>query len=186
MTITRRACIAAVGIVGFRLTASARDDGAKAARAFLISWLVDQNVEVSLKQLSNQSMICTPAMDWAETTMRPRAEAKATLKAGMQVVNRKLGKRRRLADAISPLPVELRIRMGIRGDTQPSEFTLIDGSSSHVKIAMCGGEIDPSKARTIVAAFLFNVAEDEKEGMYFVFQREGKGWAVVSFDRLKQ
>jgi hypothetical protein len=186
MIVTRRLCIAVVGIMGVQLVATTRDDGAKAVRAFLTTWLINQDLEAGLKQVSKRRLICTPALDSAETTMRPRAEAKATLKTVMEIVNRKLGRRKNLADAISPLPVELRSRMGISDDSQPVEFTLIDGSSSHVKSAMCGGQIIATKGTTVVAAFMFKVSEDETEGMYFAFQREGAKWALVSFDRLKQ
>lgn len=186
MTITRRFCLATVGVLGFRLTASTLDDGAKAARAFLTTWLVDQNVDASLKQVSNRRLICTPALDSAETTMRPRVEAQAALKMVMDAVNRKLGQRNRLADAIAPLPVYLRRRMGIGEASQPGEFSIVDGKSTYVKGMMCDGGILPAKAPTIVAAFMFKVAENESDGMYFVFQREGVRWVVVSFDRLKQ
>jgi hypothetical protein len=177
---------AALCFTSSSVQASSLEEGTKAARTFLTRWLIDQNVDAALQQVSKRRLICTPDSDSAETRMRPRVEAIAVLKVGMEIVNRKLGKRARLDDSISPLPEELRNRMGVQNRSQPPEFTVIEGSSSYARGTMCGADLSASRLPTIIASFLFRVSDDEKEGMYFVFQREASRWAIVSFDRLKQ
>lgn len=168
------------------LTAAANDDGTRAARAFLTAWLVDQHLDVALRYVSKRQLLCAPSTDSTNTTLRPRSQAQATLRTAMQLVNRKLGKRRDLSGAIGPLPVYLRKRMGLAETSLASQFTVIEGSSAYVKGVMCDGGILPTSAPTIVVAFMFKVPENEADGMYFVFQREGTRWAVVSFDRIRQ
>ena len=180
------ACVAVVCIMTLDANAAEREDGAKAVRNFLTTWLIDQDVELALKHVSKRRLICTPAVDSAETQLKPRADALATLKTGMEVVNRKLGRRARLTDAISQLPEHLRRRMGVLDQPQPGEFTVIDGSSVHARGAFCGADLRATKVSTVMASFVFKVPDDEADGMYFVFQREGRKWFIVSFDRLKQ
>ena len=170
--------------ISLHVSAASLGDGSKVARDFLTTWLIDQNVEGALKQLSRRRSICAPDMDSAEVKMRSRAEAVATLKVGMEIVNRKLGKRKRLVDAITPLPKERRSLIGAL-EMSSQEFTVIDGTSIDAKRALCD-DIGSSKTPTIMALFLFKVPEDEMDGMYFVFEREGNKWAIIAFDRLKQ
>lgn len=170
--------------MSIQIGADSLEDGSEAARRFLKMWLVDQNIEGALAQVSKRRLICTPTMDSAEVNLRSHDEAVKTLKSVMEIVNWTLGKKERLADAIKPFRKEIGRRMNPLDQT--AEFTVIDGSSSYARGAMCGENLASFTEPVVIVAFLFKVAEEEMEGMYFVFQNEGNKWALISFDRLKQ
>lgn len=157
-------------------------------RQFLRVWLVQGDHERAASFLTSQPKVCTPSPESGETKLLPNSESKAILIKGMQIAKERLGHRSVLSEAIQPIPVGYFESFERLNTGKPVPFTVIKVPAEKLQDVACGSvkNLHLKAQPAILAAFLFRVAPEETEGMSFVFQREGRYWKIVSFDRLKQ
>lgn len=154
------------------------------ASQFFDDWLVKQNRAKAQKFLSASPIACFSV----DKNIRSQGEVKKAFSVVLSTVNRELGKKRSVTEAIEAFSLGKKYKEVEHSAKTSFSISIIP--NDELETYLC--EIDLTKLsqhgidtqQLFLVTFTFKVPEDKKGGLLFVWAKEKNEWRILTFDVL--